>query len=96
MEPLIPYARHFQARGARRGKLQAKFGDNSIDYRRILQRLQETGYTGFFALEYVWTPWQNLNETDNVCETILMRDFVRATLAGEPFTAPAARAERLL
>ena len=45
--------------------------------------------------EYVWTEWQHLNETDNLCETILMRDFVRATLAGEPFTAPAARAERL-
>jgi sugar phosphate isomerase/epimerase len=95
VEPLIPHARHFQARGACRGKLQAKFGDNSIDYRRILQRLQETGYAGFFAIEYVWTEWQHLNETDNVCETILMRDFVRATLAGEAFTAPAARAERL-
>ena len=66
-----------------------------FDYRRILQRLQETGYAGFFAIEYVWTEWQNLNETDNVCETILMRDFVRATLAGEAFAAPAARAERL-
>ncbi len=95
VEPLIPYARHFQARGARLGKLQAKFGDNTIDYRRILQRLQETGYAGFFSIEYVWTEWQQLNETENISETILMRDFVRATLAGKPYTPPAARAETL-
>jgi sugar phosphate isomerase/epimerase len=95
VEPLIPYARHFQARGACPGKLQAKFADNTIDYRRILQRLQETGYAGFFAIEYVWTDWQHLNETENICETILMRDFVRATLAGEPYSPPAARAEML-
>ena len=48
VEPLIPHARHFQARGASKGKLQAKFSDNSIDYARILRRLQETAYTGFF------------------------------------------------
>jgi hypothetical protein len=57
--------------------------------------LQETGYSGFFSIEYVWTEWQNLNETDNVSETILMRDFVRATLAGQPYAPPAARAEGL-
>jgi sugar phosphate isomerase/epimerase len=95
VEPLIPHARHFQARGARPGKLQAKFADNTIDYRRILQRLQETGYAGFFSIEYVWTDWQQLNETENICETILMRDFVRATLAGEPYSPLAARAEML-
>lgn len=95
VEPLIPYARHFQARGARRGKLQAKFGDNTINYGRILQRLVDTSYAGFFAIEYVWTEWQQLNETENVCETILMRDFVKAALAGEPYTPPASRAEVL-
>ncbi len=95
VEPLIPHARHFQARGARPGKLQAKFGDNTIDYGRILQQLQKTGYAGFFSIEYVWTDWQQLNETENICETILMRDFVRAALAGKPFTPPASRAEML-
>jgi hypothetical protein len=53
------------------------------------------GYRGFFSIEYVWTDWQNLNQTDNVCETILMRDFVRATLAGEPYTPPSGRVESL-
>lgn len=95
VEPLIPYARHFQSRSACKGKLQARFSENSIDYARIIQRLQETGYKGFFSIEYVWTDWQNLNQTDNICETILMRDFVRATLAGEPYTPSSGRVEAL-
>jgi hypothetical protein len=61
----------------------------------VIQRLQETGYAGFFSIEYVWTDWQNLNQTDNVCETILMRDFVRATLAGDNYTPSAGRTESL-
>ena len=95
VEPLIPHARHFQARSACKGKLQARFGESSIDYARVLKRLQETGYGGFFSIEYVWTDWQNLNQTDNVSETILMRDFVRATLAGEPYTPSSGRVEAL-
>jgi sugar phosphate isomerase/epimerase len=95
VEPLIPHARHFQARSACKGKLQARFNENSIDYARVIHRLQETGYSGFFSIEYVWTDWQNLNQTDNVCETILMRDFVRATLAGERYTPSAGRVESL-
>ncbi len=95
IEPLVPYARHVQGRGARKGRLQTRFQDNAIDYGRLLRRLQETGYAGYFAIEYVWTDWQGLNESENVCETILMRDFVRATLAGQQYTPPAARVETL-
>jgi sugar phosphate isomerase/epimerase len=95
VEPLIRHARHFQARSACKGKLQARFSENSIDYARIIRRLQETAYAGFFSIEYVWTDWQNLNQTDNVSETILMRDFVNATLAGQPYTPAAARFESL-
>jgi sugar phosphate isomerase/epimerase len=95
VEPLIPHARHFQARSACKGKLQARFSESAIDYARIIKRLQETGYAGFFSIEYVWTDWQNLNQTDNVCETILMRDFVRATLAGEPYAPSPGRVESL-
>ena len=95
VEPLIPYARHFQARSACEGKLQARFSESAIDYARVIKRLQETGYPGYFSIEYVWTDWQNLNQTDNVSETILMRDFVRATLAGQPFTPSSGRVESL-
>ena len=81
VEPLLAHARHFHCRGAAPGRLQTPFAENTIDYRRVLRRLREVGYRGYFAIEYVWIDWQGCNRTENVCETILFRDFVRAALA---------------
>ena len=77
VEPLVRYASHFHARGARRGRLQASFKQNVIDYGRILKQMRKTGYKGYIGVEYVWTDWQHCNEVDNLCETILFRDFFR-------------------
>jgi sugar phosphate isomerase/epimerase len=87
IEPLLDHARHFHCRGAALGRLQTNFAENTIDYGRVVRRMQEIGYRGYFALEYVWSDWQDCNRSDNVCETILYRDFVRATLAGSQFTS---------
>ncbi len=38
IEPLIGYASHFHARGARESRLQCSFKENAIDYRRVVQR----------------------------------------------------------
>lgn len=81
IEPLLDHARHFHCRGVTRGRLQAKFTENTVDYRRVIQRMKEIGYTGYFAIEYVWQDWQGNNETDNVCETIQFRDLARAAMA---------------
>ncbi len=88
VEPLLLHARHFHCRGATKGKLQTVFQENSIDYRRIITRLQEIGYTGYFGIEYVWQEWQDNNRTENTCETIQFRDLARAVMAE---TAMAAR-----
>jgi sugar phosphate isomerase/epimerase len=77
VEPLVRYASHFHARGARRGRLQASFKQNVIDYDQILKQMRKTGYKGYIGVEYVWTDWQHCNEVDNLCETILFRDFFR-------------------
>jgi len=77
VEPLVRYASHFHARGARRGRLQASFKQNVIDYDRILRQMKRTGYKGYIGVEYVWTDWQHCNEVDNLSETILFRDFFR-------------------
>jgi sugar phosphate isomerase/epimerase len=61
--------------------LQTPFGENIIDYRRVIARLRELGYPGYFAIEYVWQDWEGCNRCDNVSETILFRDFARAALA---------------
>jgi len=81
VEPLVKYATHFHARGARNGRLQTSFRQNAIDYRRILDLMQATGYRGFVGIEYVWIDWEHCNEADNLSETILFRDFFRAALS---------------
>ena len=81
VEPLLRYARHFHCRGAGPGRLQVNFPENTIDYGRVIKRLQEIGYDGYFAIEYVWQDWQDCNKSENTCETVLFRDFARAAMA---------------
>ena len=82
IEPLIQYASHFHVRGARRGRLQASFADNVIDYRRIHDVMQASAYQGWIGIEYVWIDWEHCNECDNLSETVQFRDFFRK-MAGQ-------------
>ncbi|MBN1671959.1 MAG: sugar phosphate isomerase/epimerase [Kiritimatiellae bacterium] len=77
IEPLIPHASHFHARGARRGRLQTSVQRNTINYPRILKTLRATGYRGYVGIEYVWMDWEHCNEVDNLSESILLRDAIR-------------------
>ncbi len=52
--------------------------DNIIDFTAIRDALQKRGYPGWMCLEYVWVDWEGCNRTDNVSETILLRDLLRA------------------
>jgi sugar phosphate isomerase/epimerase len=84
IEPLVEHARHFHARGARDGKLQCTLRENTINYDRVVEVMRETGYDGYIGIEYVWTPGEgpyDLTNTDNVSETILLRDQIRKRLA---------------
>ena len=80
-EVLVPYASHFHARGANAQRLQVLFKDNSIDYRRVLQAMARAHYAGYMGIEYVWTEWERCNEVDNLSETVLLRDHLRALMA---------------
>ncbi len=40
--------------------------------------MQPVGYRGYVGIEYVWIDWEHCNEVDNLSETILLRDFLRA------------------
>jgi sugar phosphate isomerase/epimerase len=77
VEPLLAHARHFHCRGAAKGRLQTTFDENAIDYRRVLEKMREIGYAGYFGIEYVWSDWQDCNRTDNLSETIRFRDLAR-------------------
>ena len=78
IEPLVKYATHFHVRGAREGRLQTRFQDNTIDYARVLKAMRASKYKGYLGIEYVWIDWEHCNECDNVSETILFRDFLRS------------------
>jgi sugar phosphate isomerase/epimerase len=77
IEPLVALATHFHVRGAREGRLQAPFKDNAIDYTRVLAAMRSCGYGGYLGIEYVWIDWEHCNESDNLSETILFRNFLR-------------------
>ena len=88
VEPLIEQSRHFHCRGSAKGRLQTSFLDNKIDFRRVIERMKEVGYSGYIAIEYVYTSWLGANRTENITEIILLRDFVRAAIEGRDYTPP--------
>jgi hypothetical protein len=45
--------------------------------------MQEIGYNGYFAIEYVWQDWQDCNRSENVSETILFRNLAWEVLSGQ-------------
>lgn len=81
VEPLVALASHFHARGARKGRLQANFSENVIDYDRVFKAMEKSGYSGWLGIEYVWIDWEQCNCSDNVSETIQFRDFFRERFA---------------
>ena len=80
-EALMPYASHYHARGANAQRLQAPLNDNSIDYAGVLRAMERVHYMGYVGVEYVWVDWEHCNEVDNLSETILLRDQLRALMA---------------
>ena len=87
IEPLVQYASHFHIRGARQGRLQESFARSAIDYRRVFEAMQASGYRGWIGIEYVWIDWEHCNECDTLSETIQFRDLFRTlTSQGEKLT----------
>jgi sugar phosphate isomerase/epimerase len=85
---LIPFARHVHVRGATPARVQASVRDSTIDFERMLRALEAGGYDGYLALEYVWLQWEGCHECDNLAETILLRDRLRAALSGQAWEYP--------
>jgi len=68
----------FNVRGARRGRLQTSFRENTIDYGRRAAGDGQDKLPWIRWVEYVWIDWEHCNEVDNLSETIQFRDFLRA------------------
>lgn len=77
---LLPFASHIHVRGGAPKRLQTPVSENEIDFAGMVRRLQKQKYTGFLAVEYVWTEWEHCNRTDNLSETILLRRQLEAII----------------
>jgi sugar phosphate isomerase/epimerase len=77
---LLGFASHIHVRGGAPGRLQTPVSENMVDYAGMARRLQRQGYSGFLALEYVYTEWQQCNRTDNITETLLLRKLLEHSL----------------
>ena len=82
VDALLPFASHIHVRGGAPGRLQTSVDENAIDFPRMLTGLGRLGYDGFLALEYVWIEWEGCNRTDNLSETLLLRQSLQAALSG--------------
>jgi sugar phosphate isomerase/epimerase len=74
VKPLVPYASHIHARGAAKRVMQAAVADNTTDFALVAQHCRESAYKGGICIEYTYVDWENCNRTDNVSESLLLRD----------------------
>lgn len=81
VDPLLEYASHFHARGAKKDRLQVSMSDNGIDYSKIIENLKRVNYNGWIGLEYIWINWERCNEVDTLSETIRLRDTIKMAYA---------------
>jgi sugar phosphate isomerase/epimerase len=81
---LLRFASHVHVRGGAKERLQTSVDENAIDFPGMLAGLQELGYGGFLALEYVWVDWKGCNRTDNVSETLLLRRALESAASKIP------------
>jgi sugar phosphate isomerase/epimerase len=84
---LLPFASHIHVRGGSPGRLQTSVAGNTIDFEGMMSGLHGQGYTGKFALEYVWIDWQGCNLSDNLSETILLRSRLQEIAAALNWSA---------
>jgi sugar phosphate isomerase/epimerase len=68
--------------------MQTPVRESTIDVEAMVDALVAAGYDGFLGLEYVWLDWEHCNECDNLSETLLLRDRLRAKLAGRAWSYP--------
>ncbi len=71
---LIPHAGHFHLRPARPGKLQTAWGEGTIDFVDIIDRLKAADYQGALSIEYVYADWFDINRNDVLSETIITKE----------------------
>ena len=81
-QDLVAVTGHVHLRGADDGRVQAPMSANTIDFRALVDALEDAGYDAALTLEYVYTDWERCNECDTVSETVQLRDELNAIIDG--------------
>jgi sugar phosphate isomerase/epimerase len=76
VDMLIPSARHLHLRQAAPGVMQARAREGTIDFRRLIAALGDSGYDGALAVEYQCEEWLECRRVDCISETAELRDIV--------------------
>ena len=80
---LLPNASHLHVRTGAPHRLQVPVDEGQIDFAGMVRRLSKNRYDGFLAIEYLRDAWMECNRTDNVSETILLRNRLVEYLQAE-------------
>ena len=75
--PLVPRTRHVQIRQASRGRMQMRAREGSLDLEELRGQLNDGGFDGVVAIEYLWDEWMDCDQLDCVSETAELRDLLR-------------------
>lgn len=80
IEPLMEHIAHVHVRQARRGVLQTRYDDGTINIAELVEDLYEIGYRGTLTVEYMTTVgWHGMQKVSITRETVRTRDVLRAT-----------------
>jgi sugar phosphate isomerase/epimerase len=79
--PLMGYASHMHARGAKKGEMQTLVERSDTDFSVVAEHMKAFHYSGKLCMEYTYVDWENCNRTDNVSETIILRNVFKELLS---------------
>ena len=71
---LTQYTSILHARGAKQGEMQTSLKRNTTDFAKVVEHINEVNFNGTICMEYCYIDWEGMNRTDNISETILLRE----------------------
>lgn len=78
IQDLVSSVRHVQVRPAQVGVMQCRVKEDESDIRSLVSWLQQAGYDGYLASEFVWMEKWNCDRVDNTNETAELIDLLRS------------------
>jgi sugar phosphate isomerase/epimerase len=84
IERLHPVTGHVHGRQGAPGMLQASSRTGSIDFGRVVRLFVESGFDGFFCLEYCCDAYNDMDRIDTITETVRLRDLFLRVREGLP------------